>query len=217
MMKDRLKKLIYKIFKQSRNNYGTRKIKKELEKKEKIVSSRRIGRIMKQLNLVSNYTVAYYKPPKKQSNEAKITNILNRAFQQEKKLSVLVSDLTYVRVGKRWNYVCLFVDLFNREIVGTSVGLNKDTNLVYKALSSIQGNLMNVQLFHTDRGSEFNNQLIVEAIETFCIQRSLSTKGCPYDNAVAEATFKSFKIEFVYQKTFQTLEQLTIEMWDHVN
>lgn len=76
---------------------------------------------------------------------------------------------------------------------------------------------MNVQLFHTDRGSEFNNQLIVEAIETFCIQRSLSTKGCPYDNAVAEATFKSFKIEFVYQKTFQTLEQLTIEMWDHVN
>lgn len=212
-----LQERIFKIFKQSRNNYGTRKIKKELENQEKIVSRRRIGRIMKQLNLVSNYTVAYYKPHKKQSNEAKIANVLNREFQQEKKLSVLVSDLTYVRVGKKWNYVCLFVDLFNREIVGASAGPNKDANLVYQALSSIKGNLMNVQLFHTDRGSEFDNHLISEATKAFGIQRSLSTKGCPYDNAVAEATFKSFKIEFVYQKTFQTLEQLHMEMWDHVN
>lgn len=146
-----------------------------------------------------------------------IANVLNREFQQEKKLSVLVSDLTYVRVGKKWHYVCLFVDLFNREIVGASAGPNKDANLVYKALSSIKGNLTNVQLFHTDRGSEFDNQLIAEATQAFGIQRSLSTKGCPYDNAVPEATFKSFKIEFVYQKTFHTLEQLNLEMWDHVN
>ncbi len=212
-----LQERIYTIFKQSRNNYGTRKIKKELEKQDKIVSRRRIGQIMKYLGLVSNYTVAYYKPQKKQSNEAKIANVLNREFQQEKELSVLVSDLTYVRVGKKWHYVCLFVDLFNREIVGASAGPNKDAALVYKALSSIKGNLTNVQLFHTDRGSEFDNQLMIEATKGFGIQRSLSAKGCPYDNAVAEATFKSFKIEFVYQKTFHTLEQLELEMWDHVN
>lgn len=212
-----LQERIYTIFKQSRNNYGTRKIKKELEKQGLMVSRRRIGRMMKELGLVSNYTVAYYKPQKKHSNEAKIANVLNREFQQEKEFSVLVSDLTYVRVGKKWHYVCLFVDLFNREIVGASAGPNKDAELVYKALSSIKVNLTNVQLFHTDRGSEFDNQLMTEATNTFGIQRSLSAKGCPYDNAVAEATFKSFKIEFVYQRTFDTLEQLEIELWDHVN
>ena len=104
--------------------------------------------------------MAYFKPQKKQSNEAKIANVLNREFQQGKELSVLVSDLTYVRVGKKWNYVCLFVDLFNREIVGASSGPNKDAALVYRALSSIKGDLTNVQLFHTDRGSEFDNQLM---------------------------------------------------------
>lgn len=51
-------------------------------------------------------------------------------------------------------------------------------------------------MFHTDRGKEFDNRLIDEALETFNIQRSLSMKGCPYDNAVAEATFKVFKTEF---------------------
>ena len=212
-----LQECIYVIFKQSRNNYGTRKIKKELEKQEKIVSRRRIGRFMEQLGLVSNYTVAYFKPQKNRSNEAQIANILNREFQQEKELCVLVSDLTYVRVGKKWHYVCLFVDLYNREIVGASAGPNKDANLVYKALSSIKGNLTNVQLFHTDRGSEFDNKLMAEATETFGIQRSLSAKGCPYDNAVAEVTYKSFKIEFVYQRTFLTLEQLEIELLDYVH
>ncbi len=56
---------------------------------------------------------------------------------------------------------------------------------------------------------------MIEATEAFGIQRSLSAKGCPYDNAVAEATYKSFKVEFVYQRTFITLEQL--ELWDYVN
>ncbi|HCG4536088.1 IS3 family transposase [Ureibacillus chungkukjangi] len=212
-----LQERVYLIFKQSRHNYGTRKIKKELEKQDKIVSRGRISSIMKQLGLVSNYTIAYFKPQKNRSNEAQVANILNREFQQEKELSVIVSDLTYVRVGKKWHYVCLFVDLFNREIVGSSAGPNKDAALVYKALSSIKGNLTNVQLFHTDRGSEFDNQLIAEATAAFGIQRSLSTKGCPYDNAVAEATYKSFKIEFVYQRTFLSLEQLELELRDYVH
>ncbi|NCU18508.1 IS3 family transposase [Bacillus sp. P1(2020)] len=42
--------------------YGQRKIKKELEKQGKIVSLRRIGRMMKEQGLVSKYTVAQYKP-----------------------------------------------------------------------------------------------------------------------------------------------------------
>ncbi|MCM3034347.1 IS3 family transposase, partial [Niallia sp. MER 6] len=51
---------IQRIFKGSRCNYGTRKLKVELKKQNWIVSRRRIGRIMKQLSLVSNYTVAQY-------------------------------------------------------------------------------------------------------------------------------------------------------------
>lgn len=49
------------IFRRSRNNYGTRKIKVELEKLGSQVSRRKISRIMKENGLVSNYTVAQYK------------------------------------------------------------------------------------------------------------------------------------------------------------
>ena len=53
------------------------------------------------------------------------------------------------------------------------------------------------QIFHTDRGSEFDNMLVDEILESFQIQRSLSMKGRPYDNAVAESAFRRIKKEFV--------------------
>jgi len=208
---------VIEIFQASRQNYGTRKIKVELKKRSHIVSRRRIGRIMKEHGLVSTYTVAQFKPHAKTYNESAQKNELNREFNQEEEMTVIVSDLTYVRVEQKWHYICVFVDLFNREIVGYSTGQNKDALLVYRAFASIKVDLRKIRLFHTDRGNEFKNKLIDDALETFNIQRSLSMKGCPYDNAVAEATFKIIKTEFIKGRHFTSLEGLTRELHDYVN
>lgn len=214
---DSLLELVIEIFRTSRNNYGSRKIKFELAKQGHCVSRRRICRIMRENGLVSVYTVAQFKPQKSVSNEDKIRNELNRTFTQEEPLKVVVSDLTYVRVNQKWNYICLLIDLFNREIIGYSCGENKDAQLVHRAFSTVNTSLQNIQMFHTDRGSEFKNKLIDEALDVFQIKRSLSMKGCPYDNAVAEATFKIIKTEFVKGKHFENLEQLKTELFDYVH
>ena len=200
---DELEEEIKQIFKKSRNNYGSRKIKKELEKRDKLVSRRRIARIMKSNALVSNYTVAQYKVMKSKCNEEKVENILDRQFNGRKILEVCVSDLTYERVGNKWCYVCLIIDLNNREIIGYSVGDKKDSKLVEEALYSIKYPLNQIELFHTDRGLEFCNKRIKEILSVFGIRRSLSNKATPYDNAVIEATNKIIKKEFIYQKKFK--------------
>jgi transposase InsO family protein len=208
---------IREIFLASRNNYGTRKIKKELEQQGKQVSRRRIGRIMKEEGLVSNYTTAQFKPQKDTCNESKTENVLDRKFHGQNYRNVVVSDLTYVRVGKKWNYICVLVDLFNREIIGYSAGEHKTAELVREAFQSVEGSLEDIRLFHTDRGNEFKNQAIEEILEAFDIKRSLSHKGCPYDNAVAEATFKIIKTEFVWNETFETTEELRLKLFDYVH
>lgn len=207
---------IVKIFEDNRRVYGTRKIKVELMKLGMVVSKRRIGILMKKNGLVSSYTVAQYKVHKSACNEAEVPNELNRQFQKQTPWEAVVSDLTYVRVAGKWNYICLLIDLFNREIIGHSCGPAKDANLVYRAFAQVKGNLNNIQLFHTDRGREFKNELIDEVIETFQIKRSLSMKGCPYDNAVSEATYKLVKSEFVKHRCFETIEQLKQELDDYV-
>ncbi len=208
---------IKEIFRKSRNNYGTRKIKRELMKTGKQVSRRRIGRIMKREGLVSNYTTAQFKPQKDTCNESKTENVLNRQFQNREYRDVVISDLTYVRVGAHWNYICVLVDLYNREIIGYSAGEHKTAELVKAAFQSVEGSLEDICLFHTDRGNEFKNQTIEELLETFHIKRSLSHKGCPYDNAVAEATFKIIKTEFVWNETFTDISELKLKLWDYVH
>jgi len=214
---DELVKSIVQIFKNSRNIYGQRKIKKELEKQGKIASRRKIGRIMKEQGLVSKYTVAQYKPSKTSCNESEIGNKLNREFKQTVPLKVIVSDLTYVRVRETWHYICVIVDLYNREIIGYSSGPNKTAALVQFAFASIPYNLNSISLFHTDRGKEFDNSLIDQALKAFDIERSLSEKGSPYDNAVAEATFKTIKTEFIHGVVFPSQQALELELFDYVN
>lgn len=142
-------------------------------KTEKQVSRRRIGRIMKQEGLVSNYTTAQFKPQKDTCNESKTENVLNRQFQNREYRDAVISDLTYVRVGKRWNYICVLVDLFNREMIGYSAGEHKTAELVKEAFQRVEGNLQDIRMFHTDRGNELKNQIIEELLETFHIGRSV--------------------------------------------
>ncbi len=146
----------------SRKAYGSRKIKKALSKRGIQISRRKISRMMKNRGLKSSYTVAYFKVHRSTCNEAKTTNVLNRKFLRDNPLEAIVTDLTYVRVGKRWHYICFILDLFNRENLGYSCGEHKDAVLVKKAFSRIKQPLTEVEIFHTDYGKEFDNQAIDE-------------------------------------------------------
>lgn len=172
---------------------------------------------MKKLGLISNYIKHRPKQKKTTCNNDDLPNILNREFNRDNPLDVAVSDLTYVRVAGVWNYICLIVDLWNREIVGFSAGRNKTAELVYKAFESINYPLNRINIFHTDRGSEFKNKLIDDVIEKYNIRRSLSNKGTPLNNAVIEFTNHILKTEFIYQYKFNSLEELQLLLFDYVH
>lgn len=213
----KLEEAVQLAYDENRCVYGQRKLKQALHRKGLVVSRRRIGRIMKKRGLVSAYTRKKYRPFSTKINEAMVPNLLNRKFNEQHPGDCVVSDLTYVRVGDRWSYICLLVDLGAREIIGYSAGRHKNAELVRKAFATVKGNLMNIQMFHTDRGSEFDNMLMDDLLTGFQIRRSLSMKGCPYDNAVAESTFRVIKSEFVKHRRFLTLEQLQSELADYVH
>ena len=100
------------------------------------------------------------------------------------------------------------IDLYNREIAGHAAGSNKGAKLVKSAFATLNFSIGDIDVFHTDRGSEFCNSEISEMLEVFGIEHSLSKKGCPYDNAVIESTNKILKEEFIYQETFSSLLRL---------
>jgi putative transposase len=215
---DPLASVVISAFEANRGNYGARKLKETILQEFGIRLSRRhIRQIMKANNLFSAYTVKRFKAHKDPVNRDPIANVVDRQFDNREKHEVVVSDLTYINVMGSWVYLCTLIDLFNREIIGWSIGPKKDATLVKQAFWNATIPLTEIEVFHTDRGSEFKNETIDEVLKGFQIQRSLSKPGCPYDNAVAETTYKAIKTEFVKKRRFESIEQLRTEFFDYVN
>ena len=150
----------------SHERCGAGKIKAALERRGVTASRRRIVNIMKRRGMTSAYARRTFKPHKTRVNEARLANILDREFDGYEPRTHLASDLTYVRVGGKWAYVCLLIDLANRGITGHSAGRARDASLVLGAFATLDFPLTEVEVFHTDRGGGFDNA----RIDGVCVQ-----------------------------------------------
>lgn len=179
-------------------------------------SRRRIGEAMELRNLASCCTKAKFKPRPGKPDEAELPNVLNREFDGHAPRTHVVSDLAYVRALGARRYICPLVDLCNREIVGHAAGARKDANLVKAAFATAAFPLFDMDVFHGDRGSEFDNAALDELFEVLGIARSPSRKGRPFDNAVDESTNKTPRAEFVHREQFNSLYDLQVKLDDYV-
>ena len=201
----------------SRGRYGSRKIKVAPARAGATASRRRISRIMRDNGLASSYGRKRPKCHPGRPNGAELPDAVARRFDGRSPRTHACSDLAYVRVGGGWNRVCLLVDLRNREIVGHSAGPRKDAGLARSAFTTLESPISDIQIFHTDRGSELDNAKIDGMLDAFGIERSPSKKGCPYDNSVDESTNKILKAEFAYCETFATTRELQAKLSDYVH
>ena len=200
----------------SHERYGAGKTKAALERRGVTASRRRIVSIMKRRGMTSAYARRTSEPHRTRADEAGLANILDREFDGYEPRTHLASDLTYVRVGGKWAYVCPLIDLANRGIAGHGADTGRTADLVMAAFATLDFPLTGVEVFHTDRGGGFDNARIDEPLDVFDIRRSLSGKGSPYDNAVVESTNRLLKKELIYWNHYTSLEQLRSDLNDYV-
>lgn len=112
--------------------------------------------------------------------------------------------------------MCLLAGLADRGIAGHSAGRTRDASLVLGAFAALDFPPADVQVFHADRGGGFDDTGIDELLDVFDVKGSLSRKGNPYDNAVAESTNRPLKKELVYRNHYTTIEQLRRDLNDYV-
>ena len=160
---------------------------------------------MRKYNLISSYTKRRKTRKAREINTDNTPNVLNREFNNKNPLEVVVSDLTYVKINNKWHYICLLIDLHAREIIGSAVGNKHNSELVQKAFYNAKIDLRNINLFHTDRGTEFKNKAIDNILKAFGIKRSLSDKGTPYDEYRKEVRTKSLGFWILQSKITETL------------
>lgn len=217
---EKLNELIEIIFLQSRQTYGTRRIKdKLLERYGVIVSRRRIRNILKQLGLFVKMKRRFKVMTTDSNHNLPIApNILNRDFYASKVDEKYVGDITYIPTSEGWLYLATVIDLYSRKIVGWSMDETMKVSLVNDALKMalISRNPEKGLIWHTDRGSQYASYEHKALLKKYGIIQSMSRKGDCWDNAVSESFFHSLKTELIYHEDFKTKAQANEMIFEYI-
>ena len=188
---------IIQIHESSGKRYGSPKILDELRKQGFKCGHKRVERLMHE-NAIKSIIVKKRKPHSGSVKpEEASENLLNRNFTVTERNKVWVTDITYIKAITQWLYLCVFLDLHSRKIVGWSVSKNPDTRLVISALSmACEKEQPNTGLLiHSDRGTQYGSKEYRKALDDNNFLQSMSRTGNCWDNACAESFFHIIKSE----------------------
>lgn len=215
--KAKLLQRILEIHEDSRENYGCPRVYEQLRSEGWTVNYKVVEKLMQQ-NEIQARTRRKYKPTTDSKHDLPIApNVLDREFTVEEPDEVWVSDITYIATAQGWLYLCVFIDLCTRAVVGWSMSANMKAELVVDAFRMGVGKKGRAPLVaHSDRGSQYASELFRRELEASdCIQ-SMSRKGNCWDNAVAESFFGSIKTELIYQQRFDSRIKATMAIFDYI-
>lgn len=216
---EKLAKEIRAIHRQSRCNYGSPRISKELAKKNIRTGKKRVARIMKKEGITGVQTAAY-KPQTTDSNHdfPVSPNLLAEMAEVERINQVVASDITYIPTDEGWLYLAAFMDMKSRMIKGWCLRDHMRTELVETAFSQavFRHRLQAGLIVHSDRGSQYASHSFRNLLKSCNAISSMSGKGNCYDNAAMESFWATLKKDLHITKSFKTKEEARLAIFDYI-
>lgn len=136
-------------------------------------------------------------------------NLLWRDFLAEQPNQKWVTDITYIWVDQKWMYLAAVMDLYSRRIVGWSLDTSMTVKLIKDAMKMALDNRLTAPdlIVHSDRGVQYRANEYVDYLTAEGVIRSMSRKGNCWDNAAMESFFGRLKVELIYAKNYQSIEE----------
>ena len=139
----------------------------------------------------------------------KYENLLKRQFRADRPNSKWVTDISYIHTKEGVLYLSMIRDLYDNSIVAYKTATQQTVNLVLDtirlAMKKERKKVAAELQLHSDQGFQYTSQAYFKLTQSYGITPSMSRKGNPYDNAMAENFFSILKTECIYRhkpKTF---------------
>ena len=191
------------------HTYGYRRMWLVLKKQGIYRNPKTILRIMEKYGLLSE--IRRRRKWQQMGQQAhKYENLLNRQFHADRPNSKWVTDISYIHTKQGVLYLSMIRDLYDNSIVAYKTGTEQTVNLV---LDTIRLAIKREKLaarkkkkkaaaelqLHSDQGGQYTSQAYFNLTKKYNITPSMSRKGNPYDNAMAENFFSILKTECIYR------------------
>ena len=193
--------------------YGYRRVTAQLKREGRVVNHKRVARIMREEALsvrsLKHFTVTT-------DSRHRLPVYPNRL--SEAPLSgpdqVWQADITYIRIATGFVFLAVILDAWSRRVVGYALGRRIDTRLTLSALEAAIAGRQPPSgcIHHSDRGVQYAAKEYRDTLAAAGLVGSMSRRGNPYDNALAESFMKTLKHEEVYLNDYRTYQ----DVLDHV-
>ncbi len=197
--------------------YGYRRVHIWLERKGIYCNPKTVLRVMQKYGLLSvirrkkyrNYGDYLHKYP----------NLLNRDFSAERPNQKWVTDISYIHTKQGMLYLSVIRDLFDNSIVAYKTGTEQNINLVLSTIKeAIKKEKVTAELqLHSDQGFQYTSHGYFKLTKEYNITPSMSRRGNPYDNALAENFFSILKTECIYRVKLQTYEEARLLIGEYIH
>ena len=142
-------------------------------------------------------------------------NLLKRQFCADRPNCKWVTDISYIHTREGVLYLSMIRDLYDNSIVAYKIATQQTVNLVLDtirlAMKKEKKRVAAELQLHSDQGFQYTSQAYFKLTQSYGITPSMSSKGNPYDNAMAENFFSILKTECIYRhkpKTFAEANDL---------
>lgn len=209
---------VLEIFKDSGDTYGSRRICREMRRECTRCSRRRVCKIMKELGIAPKRRRRFRITTDSKHGFRIYPNLLMRDFDVDGANKAWVSDITYIWTDEGWLFLATVIDLYSRRVVGWSMSQSLRSRIAQDALTMAVMNRRPGEglIHHSDRGVQYACNDYQKMLKKHGMACSMSRKGDPWDNSVAESFFCTLKKELVYRKKFATREQARREIFNFV-
>ena len=202
-----LSKLIRQCQAETKQTYGYRRVAIWLERKGVHHNPKTILRVMNKYSLLSvvrrrrycNYSQALHR----------YNNLLNRDFHADRPNQKWVTDISYIKTAQGFLYLSVIRDLYDRSIIAYKTSTVQNINLVLNTIRAAKRKekvTEELQL-HSDQGFQYTSQPYFNLTKRYHITPSMSRRGNPYDNALAENFFSILKTECIYRTKIRTFAE----------
>ena len=142
--------------------------------------------------------------------------MLNRRFDQVRPNQFWVTDITYIPIPGSMLYLCAVLDLCGKVLLNWKIGSEMSSSLVTDTIREAlqQEKVTDGLALHSDQGSQYTSKAYFDLTQAYYISPSMSSPGCPYDNAAMENFFGTLKTECLYRARFSSraeVEQLVAQ------
>ena len=190
--------------------YGYRRVWKWLRDRSIEKNPKTVLRIMKKYGLLSEI-----RRRRKWINLGqqvhKYENLLKRQFQADKPNTKWVTDISYIHTKEGVLYLSMIRDLYDNSIVAYKTATQQTVNLVLDtirlAMKKEKKRVAAELQLHSDQGFQYTSHGYFNLTQSYGITPSMSSKGNPYDNAMAENFFSILKTECIYRHKPKTLRE----------